>query len=215
MSRKTFRHNTAASSPKWRGKRLSPVPLKSWRARGDEAEIHARIGSGAAVLSAVGAIVSLFIAIGFGLVSHRAQVERDAIDIEEQASRVNLWIESPDGEDSWQIHVLNRSPDPIVNWALIFDKNSSMTGEAIEQVDYIEMIMDPIPPCTELVIELEWPYFESDFDGAWFHDRHGENWYRETLGDLLEELPGGTYRTKSLPEDGVLASVPANSCEAS
>lgn len=209
---------------KWKSRAPKSPSLGEIRRRTSrEEKLHARLSSFGTILSGVAALVSVIIATSFGWMAHRYQVERDRFELIDQASRINFWVET-DG-----VHVLNRSPDPVVKWGLLFT-DADPEGDTASILVFARLDMNTIPPCIELILDWELMneqvngelnstatgsyYF--NLSGMYFDDRHGKEWYRLYSSGLTDEAPIGLYVPELELRESIVSSGTATvGCEAS
>ncbi|MEU5072542.1 hypothetical protein AB0G76_13425 [Streptomyces asoensis] len=157
---------------------------------------------------------------------HQSQDEADR-DVRAQAVRVSVWngslLEEPVQDVTpTHLHVMNRSPDPIVNVHLRLTVERVVTSyEPTPKFPTLNIILNSIPPCTELTMNQESiRYLLSDepgaqwlkvkesefltFDSLSFQDRDGIYW-RRSLGEPtrfvdLEEFSLNARFADPIPE---------------
>ncbi|MEJ8655025.1 hypothetical protein [Streptomyces sp. MS1.AVA.4] len=156
-------------------------------------------------LLGVGAVVTIVVALGglvatgvgtiWGALVAADQLEQSKWRNEDKrrahASRVSYWITGGVAGDA-QIHVMNRSPDPVDHVRIHFT-----AGEFKEYEDgrlpgnkdvVFFVLLASLPPCTERVIDgksLQYEEGESADQSGLRPDHAGP--------DLYNDLPGGTY----------------------
>ncbi|MFD7446397.1 hypothetical protein [Streptomyces sp. NPDC059909] len=157
-------------------------------------------------LLGVGAVVTIVVSLG-GLVATgvgtiwSALVAADQLEQQNEdkqrahASRVSYWITGRVA-DGAQIHVMNRSPDPVDHVRIHFtagERDQYADGRLPGHKDVVFFVVLPsLPPCTETVIDgksLRYKEGESaDQSGS------AEPLRPDHAGpDLYNGLPGGTY----------------------
>lgn len=191
-------------------------------------------------VSAVAAAVGLIFA---GLASwvsvatlndQRADDESDRKrEMAAQASRVAMWSDEyldQHGKYRSVLHIMNRSPAPIVRWSLETAHASSPLPIGRDfPSDSLTAIGNIIPPCTELTLDLRQnnEHFpaEAKVKGKYvlvtamrFQDSYGQEWVRERhgalgKGPLLPRSFGAQsganalpWHTKKLPNCSLAAS---------
>ncbi|MFF3381323.1 hypothetical protein ACFYXF_51295 [Streptomyces sp. NPDC002680] len=126
------------------------------------------------------------------------QVREDADrEDREQALLVSYWQDHRSGS----VHVLNRSPDPIVSIELFIG------GVVVNQEGSLAQVPLQLPvvaPCVELIFQwkevrykklgdLQWlkvsKYLTGTLESATFYDRDGRRWNRNYAGLWEETLP--------------------------
>ncbi|MCX4822054.1 hypothetical protein OG883_19615 [Streptomyces sp. NBC_01142] len=168
----------------------------------------ARLGTVVAVVAGIGTLLFTGVAtyyqalvVGDQLEQSRDDAKRDKQD---QASRVSFW-EDLDGTnpDAWELHLMNRSPDPVSNLELVLSVRTRPRGED-PAVHFVNVDDLNLAPCSEVVLTEEHLkyYVEGKLEpvdsaaGALiaFVDRDAVGWVRtaERLysGDEFEEELG-------------------------
>lgn len=151
----------------------------------------------------------------------KAAAEDDARALSAQARRLTIWTDAEAERPAHVLHVLNRSPDPITDWYLLYrgsitDGKTSEGFETGHSVDTVEAFPVPIPPCTQFTIRLTEVYQHVDWAGETerkgqkvpdaevlavaFSDVNQKTWTRDVSGTLVEGFPE-THQISTVSED--------------
>jgi hypothetical protein len=128
-----------------------------------------------------------------------ARDTREALEIDlqrhkaEQASLVTTWVEyetlTPKSDKSVELHVRNRSLDPIPQWFVAYSQQDLQGDYRGSQI--LESFN--LPPCSELIIKANHAFHALDwrsqgksesFDAFQFWDASGSLWTRNDRGIL-------------------------------
>lgn len=124
-----------------------------------------------------------------------------------QAVMVSAWAESRRDTKKvvWEVHILNRSPDPLPHIDVGFDGDVYLKGEnrGLSESAFFRVYIDSLAPCTELIyskrnLALSWTlelgnektrmrddgdaYVWPGIGDASFIDRDGRKWRRLDTG---------------------------------
>ncbi len=110
----------------------------------------AHIGAVVGVVAAIGGLIFTAVATYYSAAVSKDQLQQSQEDAEQharaQAQLVSSWVELKIG-DSWALHLMNRSPDPIQDvhlsaWGEVATGGSSASG-------HIQIPLSSLPPCTD------------------------------------------------------------------
>ncbi|WP_406505435.1 hypothetical protein [Streptomyces sp. NBC_01602] len=190
-----------------------------------------RLGTVVAVIAGIGTLLFTGVATYYQALVARDQLEQSRDDTErdqqDQASRVSFW-EALDGTKTgaWELHLMNRSPDPVPNLELIVYVYAKTVSED-PTVRYVSVDGLNMAPCTEVILtgqNLKY-YAQNDLKsidsavGALivFEDRNAVGWVRtrtrlyrgDEVEDELDKAPDpyvghlvGKPRVKQMSECG-------------
>ncbi|MEU1035612.1 hypothetical protein ABZ402_44450 [Streptomyces mirabilis] len=131
--------------------------------------------------------------------------EESRREISAQAVTVSAWLEDPieDGSD-WEVHVLNRSPDPVPSARVGLKGTMTFEGSDVAIGAYLYLNTSRLAPCTELVFSQKsitrWvregadagaaggTVWVSQLYGFTFVDRDGMQWWRLGNGHLVQSI---------------------------
>ncbi|GAA2511714.1 hypothetical protein GCM10010406_54910 [Streptomyces thermolineatus] len=151
-------------------------------------------GAGAAAIAAIAGLWFQAVATYWSqqtaedqLAQSREEGERE---VRAQASRVTAWAEDPVGEGIGEVHILNRSPDPVT-WIAVVLVLAEQAGGPMTSVT---LRRNDLGPCTEVVYPLKtlrWsPVYRAGeklvtprrslVDALYFVDRAGHAWKRSS-----------------------------------
>ncbi|MER8009627.1 hypothetical protein [Streptomyces sp. NPDC094149] len=109
------------------------------------------IGAVIGAVAAVGGLVFTGVATYYGAVISRDQLQQSREDATQearaQAQLVSVWVES-DSDDTGNIHLMNRSPDPVYSVYL------GVSGEVFRYgilSAAAQLHLRSLPPCTEMI----------------------------------------------------------------
>ncbi|MFJ3776526.1 hypothetical protein ACIPX0_33005 [Streptomyces sp. NPDC090075] len=106
------------------------------------------------VVAAIGSLLFTAIATYYDAAVSADELaqSRDDADREEraQAKLVSFWVEQSSGVDYVNVHIANRSPDPITNFSMSGPLTYWLNDKTKHQDDVILKIGD-LAPCTEIV----------------------------------------------------------------
>ncbi|QOV40195.1 hypothetical protein IM697_18410 [Streptomyces ferrugineus] len=118
-------------------------------------------------MAGIGTLLFTGIATYFGAMVSRDQLEQSRDDAEKearsQASRVSTWVDyAQDG--GIQLHVMNRSPDPVSELDLFFEAHNG-APDALDLNVVYSLVLPDLPPCSDLVLDPStWRYRTSGRD---------------------------------------------------
>lgn len=152
----------------------------------------AKLGTVVAVVAGIGTLLFSGVATYYQALVSRDQLEpsREGIqrDERDQASRVSFW-EDLDGKspEKFELHLMNRSPDPVSNLEIILDIWSENIGKQSKE-NYISINDLNLALCTEVVFTERnlkyrtrgrWrPVERASWVLIGFIDRDGAEWLR-------------------------------------
>ncbi|MGW1280012.1 hypothetical protein ACWD4V_24085 [Streptomyces tsukubensis] len=133
----------------------------------------------------------------------RAEAEDSARQSAAQAVRFTVWTDRVGGSSPKKLYVLNRSPDPVTYWALIYRLDLETSPGEGHTALAEQQIITPIPPCTQLTIDLArinkntvWKSLSSgknvqsaEVDAVLFQDAGEQSWTRSVFGFLAKGYP--------------------------
>ncbi|MEV8434912.1 hypothetical protein [Streptomyces chartreusis] len=171
----------------------------------------AHIGTVVGAVAAIGGLIFTGVATFYGAKVSEAQLDQSGDDAErerrEQAMRVTYWVE--DGWDGDNLHVVNRSPDPVTRLGFAVPA-APITATRAKHLYFL--LLNNVPPCTELVFpdediqplsgpsthvhlnRMKW-----DVRYLRFTDRDGKHWHRTRVGLSERRRP-----FEGWPGDGAL-----------
>ncbi|MFE3167829.1 hypothetical protein [Streptomyces sp. NPDC059224] len=134
--------------------------------------------------------------------------EESRREISAQAVTVSAWVEDPDENGSdWELHILNRSPDPVPSARVALKGSMSFKGSDVSIGADLYLNTSRLSPCTELVFSrksvthwdregtdgtdggaAENTVWISQLYGFTFTDRDGMQWWRLRNGHLVRSL---------------------------
>jgi hypothetical protein len=160
----------------------------------------AHLGAVVGALAAIGGLVFTAVATYYSAAVAEDQLEQSRKDAEkatrDQASRVSFWTV---GENHTEVHVLNRSQDPLTAARLFGEFGFALRSELPKDHTvpfYLDL--DSLPPCTEVVLKPD-HFVVTLKDGERLHlkqmvvglfsyvdlefiDRDGKSWLRTNAG---------------------------------
>ncbi|MFE2991149.1 hypothetical protein [Streptomyces sp. NPDC059262] len=156
----------------------------------------AKLGTVVAVVAGIGTLLFSGVATYYQALVSTDQLEQSREEIQrdkqDQASRVSFW-EDLDGAspERYELHLMNRSPDPVSNLEVILDIWIKTIGKQPKE-HYISIDDLNLAPCTEVVLTEgnlkyrmrgRWhPVERASWVLIGFIDRDGAEWLRTPKG---------------------------------
>ncbi|MFC8835934.1 hypothetical protein ACFT8V_22495 [Streptomyces griseoincarnatus] len=151
-----------------------------------------------AIIAAIGTLLFTGIATYYSAEIAQEQLNQsreDAeVDRQSQATRVSFWEQldgvTSESSDSYELHIMNRSPDPIPIYFVVIEMQVMLPDGVNSKSVLVQFENRSLPPCTELIMTGRHMQYHETSSGKWvkmrgigrvlmsFMDRNSEEWQR-------------------------------------